>query len=138
MRNGRGQLGDALRQTVDVLLGRHAESTERTGNALLENGLETIPRTGSLAGDFGDLVISDLAGAGMDRFAFLDQRVEDLVAFALGLGKSAEAGQSDLMCGFLDGGGKLVVADGASESFQFLGHDVLLDEMAVDKGASEL
>ena len=81
-------LGNALRQAVNVLLGRYAERTQRTGDALLEHGLQTIPRTGRLASHFGDFLVGDLAGTRLNAFTFLDQCIEDLVAFVLALAKA--------------------------------------------------
>jgi hypothetical protein len=46
----------------------------------------------------------------------------------LSLGKCAQTSQPDLLGRFLDGSGELVVGNCAGECFEFLGHDVLLDE----------
>ena len=68
-----------------------------------------------------------LVGGGLglllDLLALLDERLEHLDAFLLGLRESAEPGEPDLVRGFADSHRHLVFRRLFGEFFEFLWHD---------------
>ena len=120
---------------VQIARGGHAQLGQSGGHAVFKNGFQLVPLTsgaranvgghaGHAAGGLRDLLLGHGLGLALQREAFLHQGLEHLVAFFLGLDKSAQAGQPDLLGGVLDGarelGARLFLV--VAEFLQFLDH----------------
>src|SRR6266850_2971615 len=133
-----GQFLDTFGQTGDVLARRNAEPGKGAINTFFEYGFEFVPGAVGLllefagnlretAADFAHPILGHAHSALLDRASFLDQRLENLLAFFLRFCKRAEAGQPDLLRRILDRRGKLVVLRCAfGHRLEFLHHHWLL------------
>jgi hypothetical protein len=117
------QLIDALVQIGQILVAGHAQGVQCTGYAVLEHLLELVPGFSRFAGNGHNFLLCRLAALFLDLLAGFDQVIESLHAFTLGLGESAQAGQPDLVGGFEDDVGVLLLFGGF---LQRLGHGGLL------------
>ena len=123
------------------LAGRgNTQASQGPGHALFKDGFQPTPLLACLgaqtAGQFGDALsglghalLGDRLGLALQIDPVLHQGFEDLTAFLLGLGKSSEAGQPDLLGRFthkIGGFGGRVVLLFACHGFLLLGATVSL------------
>src|SRR3974390_122959 len=94
---------------IDVLLGRHVEAVQRTGNTLFEHVLELVPSSGRIvaqlcnsSANVGDRFTCCLLGPLLNRLAFLYQGVEETGALLLSLGKRTKSRKPNLGCRVTD------------------------------------